>query len=90
MSSCTTAEAIHFAAHLGASSIVLCGVDGGMLDDRWNYHGYNNGAGTNPMHVRLTQPLLMAVVNALRARGVNVYSLNPFVDFGLEGHVYAR
>ena len=90
ISPCTVAEAVHFAAHLGARRIVLCGADGGTLDGAWNVRGYNDGAGTNPQHVRLTEPLLLAVVTRLRARGIAVMSLNPFINFGLEGHVYAR
>ncbi len=90
ISPCTAAEGVHFAAHLGARHIVLCGIDGGALDGRWNISGYNHGAGTNPQHVRLTEPLLLAVVDILRARGVSVMSLNPFINFGLEGHVYQR
>ena len=86
----TVAEAVHFAAHLGATTIILCGADGGSLDGRLNTEGYNGGAGTNPQHVRLTEPLLLEVVNWLRARGVAVMSLNPFVNFWLEGHVYER
>lgn len=84
----TVAEAIHFAYHLGASTIILCGVDGAALDGRWCYKGYNDGAQTNPQHVRLTWPILMQVVNAIRARGVNVYRLDPFIGHDREGHVY--
>ena len=90
ISACTVAEAIHFAYHLGASTVILCGVDGGSLDGEYNLRGYNGGAGTNPQHVRLTYDCLMAVVTALRAKGLRIYSLNPFVDLGLEGHRYER
>ena len=86
----TVAEAVHFAAHLGATTIILCGADGGTLDGRLNVQHYNDGAGTNPQHVRLTEPLLLEVVTRLRARGVAVMSLNPFINFWLEGHVYER
>lgn len=90
VSACTTAEAIQFAAHLGASVIVLCGVDGGSLDGHLNINGYNGGGSTNPQHCRLTEPILLAVATHLRARGVAVVSLNPFINFGLEGHIYQR
>lgn len=92
ISPCTVAEAVHFAYHLGASAIVLCGIDGGSLDGLWNYPGYNGGgnAGTNPQHIRLTEGLLLEVVRLVRARGVFVGSLLPFINAGLEGHRYER
>jgi len=88
VSACTTAEAIQFAAHLGASAIIVCGADGGRLDGKLNIDGYNGGAATNPQHVRLTEGILHAVANAYRTRGVPVVSLNPFIGFGLEGHTF--
>lgn len=32
----------------------------------------------------------MELRDALKARGVNVYSLNPFINIGLEGHSYSK
>lgn len=90
VSACTMAEAIQFAAHLGSSAIVLCGLDGGTLDGHTCLRGYNNGASTNPQHLRLTEPILLTVVHAIRAQGIPVVSLNPFINFGLEGHVYEQ
>lgn len=90
MSSCTVAEAVHFAYHLGAATIILCGVDGGSIDGKYNYEGYNGGHGTNTDHIRVTLPLLQKVVDEVRRRGTAVYSLNPFMDLGLEGHRFER
>lgn len=90
ISASTTAEAVHFAAHLGASVIVLCGADCGRLDGEINYGGYNGGAGTDPTHIPITEPLLLRLVNAIRRRGVVVCSLNSFINPGMEGHIYSR
>ncbi len=92
ISACTTAEAVHFAAHLGASVIVLAGADGGRLDGKMNFEGYNGGEGgqTQPEHLPLSEPLLQIMVDELRRRGRVVCSLNPFINFGNEGHKYSR
>jgi hypothetical protein len=102
----TVTSALDFAGRiLGASTLILCGVDSGSIDGQWNYAGYNgsgktvrydNGeecgtvGGTGLPHIRAQVALIATVVAALRARGVGVYSLNPFTDFGLENHVFAR
>ncbi len=98
----TVTSAMDFAGRiLGAAAIMLCGVDSGTIDGRWNYDGYNGGGevsweeqqtkgGTGFPHVRAQLPLIATVAGALRARGVFVGSLNPFLDLGLEDHVFAR
>lgn len=90
ISSCTAAEAIHLAVHMGAKSVVLCGLDGGSIDGKVNYDGYNDGHGTLPDHLNLTLPILINVVHYFRKEGINIYSLNPFMDLGLEGHRFER
>lgn len=98
----TVTSAMDFAGRiLGASAVILCGVDSGAVDGRWNYDGYNGGGeictqeqqtlgGTGFPHVRAQVSLVSTVAKALRSRGVFVGSLNPFVDMGLEGHVFSR
>ena len=87
VSPCSTSEAMQFAAHLGASVIVCCGIDEATLDGRMCVEGYNNGNPTTLQHVRLMRPIISATVAALRRKGVGVCSLSPFVGFGHEGHV---
>ncbi len=82
----TTAEALQFAAHLGAATIICCGIDGAALDGQWCVRGYNGGAQTNPQHVRLTRAINQQTINALRARGFRVISISPFVGADHEGH----
>ncbi len=92
ISASTVADAIHFAHHLGASTIILCGVDSGRIDGKMNFEGYNGGreGGTFPAHLPLTEPLILRLVNELRRRGTAVMSLNPFINPGMEGHKYSR
>jgi hypothetical protein len=76
--------AIHFAYLLGAKNIVLSGVDGGMIDDEINYNGYKFPTPTN--HMVAVNEQLELIVNEIRKRGVSVTSINPFINFNLEGH----
>lgn len=76
--------AMHLAAHLGASSIVLVGADCGTIDDAHRVDGYPVD-GHKPWalyneHHKLMKDWLAAEY------GVNVYSLNPFINLNLEGH----
>lgn len=88
VSPCSTSEALQFAAHLGAATILCCGIDGAALDGQWCTKGYNHGAQTNPQHIRLTLPIVHATLAALRRKGIRVFSLSPFVGADHEGHVY--
>lgn len=72
---------MHFAAYLGAAHLVLVGADCGTLGDRSNFDGYRPG--DNPFPV--WEKTLGGVANRIRETGVGVHSLNPFVNFALEG-----
>jgi hypothetical protein len=50
----TTTSAIHLAYKLGASTIFVCGVDGGSLDGEMNTRGYQ--VGTQAEHIAEMQP----------------------------------
>lgn len=88
VSCCSSSEALQFAGHLGAETIIACGLDGAALDGQTCVKGYNGGAQTNPQHLRLTQGIIRETVTALREKGINVFSLSPFVGADLEGHVF--
>lgn len=76
---------MHFAAYLGARHIILAGADCGRLDGKSNFSGYSPG--DNPLDV--WERSLRQVANQLRSEGISVMSLNPFVNFALEGHAFA-
>ena len=75
--------AMHFAAYLGASTIILVGADCGLIDDRDAVEGYAPG---DPKPLAVWEEQLPKVARKLRSMGVGVMSLNPFVNLALEGH----
>jgi hypothetical protein len=90
----TITSAIHIAAYMGAANIILIGHDCGTLDGAVNYPGYDEAiAGKSFYRKFITQiePQTLALRDRLKeVYGCNVYSLNPFLNFGLEGHEYER
>jgi hypothetical protein len=76
---------MHLAAWLGGSSIVLVGADCGVLDGKERIDGYPQG--DNPWSLYNQHHKLMKDWLADRY-GVGVYSLNPFINFNLEGHKF--
>lgn len=72
---------MHFAQYLGAAHIILVGADCGTLGHKSNFEGY--AVGDNPFAI--WQRHIGEVAEQIRARGTSVHSLNPFVNFALEG-----
>ena len=99
----TITSAIHVAAYMGAANIILCGHDCGTLDNKLNYQEYYDTEGgidkTMPLNekharwyrswIKQIEPQTLAIRDRITAvYGVNIYSLNPFINLGLEGHVF--
>lgn len=85
--------AMHLAAHMGAATIMLAGVDCGTLDGNVNQGEYVSGVWVAEhsaavlarweQHLREVKRKLIEQYPGLR-----VYSLNPFVNPNLEGHTW--
>lgn len=93
----TMSTAIHIAFYLGAANIVLCGIDGGILDEQLNVNGYYDKLSENKIeHLKeaVSHPYNEIHLKRIRKRlkdfGVNLVSLNPFLNIGLEGHKYYK
>lgn len=90
----TITSAIHIAAYMGAANIVLVGHDCGLLDGEINFPGYGEaigGSGFYRKFITLIEPQTLALRDRIKeVYGCNIYSLNPFINFGLEGHRYER
>jgi hypothetical protein len=83
--------AMHLACKLGATNIILVGVDCGFLDGKVNHSNYVSGnlATTNNVFKWLArwEQHLREVKQVLTDEyGVRIYSLNPFLNLNLEGH----
>ena len=76
---------IHLGAHMGAKHIVVVGADCGTIDGQNRIEGYP--AGDTPW--KLYDRHLIRMKKWLREKyGTTTYSLNPFVNFNLEGHTF--
>ena len=77
--------AMHLGAWLGAKSLILVGADCGTLDGEHRIEGYPNGDKQWTLynrHHKLMKDWL------IEKYGIGVYSLNPFINFNLEGHTF--
>ena len=92
--------AMHMAAYMGAKNIIICGHDCGTMEGRnvfKNYytHNFRPIQGNQTKYIRWIKSGLeqhtIDVANRIReVYGIGVHSLNPFINFGLEGHNYER
>lgn len=86
----TVIQGLHLAAIIGAKNIILCGHDCGLLDEQENFSGYYDQKYDYYKNwlFRIERETLIVKKWLIERYQVNVYSLNPFVNFGLEGHNY--
>ena len=81
---------------MGAKNILLCGHDCGSLDGETNLKGYNTKVG----HMQGSQHGYLQWLSQIENHtakvcfkieseyGCNIHSLNPFINFNLEGHQF--
>ncbi|MAF25930.1 hypothetical protein CL634_10195 [bacterium] len=95
----TTTSAMHLAAYMGAKNIILCGHDCGTIDGEVNIKNYY----VDPNR-QMVQPSVHEYAHWIKTDieghtrgvkdklkevyGVNIHSLNPFINFNLEGHTF--
>lgn len=84
--------ALGWAVHLGAAHVVLVGADCGQIDGAHHVPGYSGNLDGSPPHLHfgLWERTLRDIAGRLRADGVSVHSLNPFVSLALEGHTFTQ
>ena len=88
-------SALHLAAYMGARNILVCGHDCGSLDGQLTFDNYYDEPISDTVAYWRATNRFEAESVAMRQRlnevyGCRVYSLNPFLNFGLEGHCYRR
>lgn len=77
--------AMHLAGHLGASFIVLVGADCGTIDGDHRVAGYPHGDKLWALYNRHHKLMKEYLEDNYPLK---VYSLNPFINFNLEGHKF--
>ena len=96
----TITSALHLAAYMGAKNIILCGHDCGTIDGEGSLKRYYEGdlkpeQKSMSSYVEWVSWKIEGHTLAVKARleevyGVNIHSLNPFINPNLEGHVYDK
>jgi len=77
--------AMHLAAIMGASFIMLVGADCGQIDGEDRVAGYPHGHKLWHLYNQHHKAMKDWLVDEY---GVSVYSLNPFINLNLEGHKF--
>ena len=92
----TVTSALNLAAYMGAQNIILVGYDCGSIDGELydptytesDWHSADNYTSASKW-VGSIEPQTIAVKKRLKlVYDCDVVSLNPFINFGLEGHTY--
>ncbi|WP_088183222.1 glycosyltransferase [Sphingobium sp. Z007] len=95
----TITSAIHLAAYMGAANIILLGHDCGAIDGKAVLDGYYDGMDASMWSdldqyrdwLKKIERQSMTVRDAIQeSYGARLVSINPFLNFGLEGHDYRR
>lgn len=95
-SSSTIVTGIHLAAFMGCKNIILVGHDCGYLDGEVHVTDYYKKDSVTKidkykkwMSTNNVEAKTFKAKQALKKQyNINVYSLNPFINFNLEGHTY--
>lgn len=99
VSSSTITTAIHLAAYMGSKNIFLVGHDGGLINGECNFNGYHNDE-TYKIAWRngksdylkwlsyIEKDTIILKRMLMEKYKCNIVSINPFVNFNLEGNKY--
>lgn len=95
----TITSAIHLAAYMGARNVILVGHDCGTLDGQSVFPGYYKSMEVSPWTnsqqyagwlTQIESQTLVVKSKLYEIYGARVLSINPFINFGLEGRRYDR
>jgi hypothetical protein len=87
---------MNIAAYMGAKNIIVCGVDCGTINGKTYFKGYTEKdwkSGENNSGIKnwlaATDSLNMSIRDQISKKyDCNIYSLNPFMNFKLDGNDY--
>lgn len=88
---------MNIAAYMGAKNIIICGVDCGTINGSTYFKGYTEkdwiSGGNNPgikNWLAATDSINLQIRNQIcKKYNCNIYSLNPFMNFNLDGNEYS-
>lgn len=93
----TITSAIHIAAYMGAKNIILIGHDCGTLNDKHVISGYYDSISETPWknwneYVKWLSEIEAQTIEVKdrlsKHYGCNILSLNPFINYNLEGNKF--
>ncbi len=87
---------MNIAAYMGAKNIIICGVDCGTINGNTYFKGYTEKdwrSGPNNPGIKNWLSATDSLNTAIRDKickeyNCNIYSLNPFMNFKLDGHEF--
>jgi hypothetical protein len=98
----TVTSGIHLAAYMGAKNIILVGHDGGLINGECNFKGYHtdetykiawpkNGKADYIIWLQNIEKDTIKLKKMLNEKyKCNILSINPFINFNLEGNKYSK
>ena len=97
----TITTAMHLGAYMGAKNIILVGHDCGLINGKSNFANYhsdetikiswdNKKQYDHWISNNIEKGSIRTKKLLKEKYGCNIYSLNPFINFGLEGNKYTR
>ena len=98
VSNSTITSAIHLAAIMGAKNIILAGHDGGSINNQSNFTNYHTTDTMEQKNEKLYKDWLTIISSdtiilkkLLKEKyNCNILSLNPFINFNLEGNKFTK
>lgn len=93
----TITSAIHVAAYLGAKNIILVGHDCGLVNNKLTFDGYYKSISETPWKNWEEYKKWLSIIEeqtihvkkeVSKKYKCNIYSLNPFINYNLEGNSF--
>ena len=95
----TITSGIHLAAYMGAKNIILVGHDCGSIDGEFTVKNYYDKisptqGSLEKYHQWLTKNIEKHTIDLknklIEYYNCNIVSINPFINLGMEGHIYRK
>lgn len=94
ISTSTITSAVHLAGYMGAKNIMICGHDILAIDGKLFFDEYTNKSSVVWQDFMINRDIrndtVMLRETMAEVYGTNVYTLNPFIGFDVEGHKYEK